>query len=75
MANRPLGGSPGRGLWGRGGSACEGMAGRAAPSPYYRSSRPLPRGGLGGVSFLGASGETDGTLPSTRARNLAGYPS
>ena len=41
---------------------------------YYRSSRPLPRGGLGGVAFLGATGETDGTLPSTRARNLAGYP-
>eukprot|EP00976_Prorocentrum_cordatum_P009902 198458-Prorocentrum_minimum.AAC.1 len=36
---------------------------------YYRSSRPLPRGGLGGVAFLGATGETDGTLPSTRARN------
>ena len=38
------------------------------------SSRPLPRGGLGDVAFLGATGETDGTLPSTRARNLAGYP-
>ena len=41
---------------------------------YYRPSRPLPRGGLGGVAFLGATGETDGTLPSTRARNLACYP-
>ena len=38
----------------------------------YRSSRPLPRGGLGGVAFLGATGETDSTLLSTRARNLAG---
>ena len=41
---------------------------------YYRPSRPLPRGGLGDVTFLGATGETDGTLPSTRARNLACYP-
>eukprot|EP00976_Prorocentrum_cordatum_P098893 1191608-Prorocentrum_minimum.AAC.4 len=37
-------------------------------------SRNLPRGGLGGAAFLGATGETDGTLPSTKACNLAGYP-
>eukprot|EP00959_Pyramimonas_sp_CCMP1952_P186466 3899256-Pyramimonas_sp.AAC.1 len=40
--------------------------------PIGHRSRPLPRGGLaGGVAFLGATGETDGTLPSTRAHNLA----
>eukprot|EP00959_Pyramimonas_sp_CCMP1952_P017846 378503-Pyramimonas_sp.AAC.1 len=43
---------------------------------YLLLSRPLPRGGLGGAAFLGATGETDGTFnfalycTTTRARNL-----